>query len=102
MDHLHLPFPGPLEPGSLPTALAPMQDVTDLPFMRLLGKYGAPDYFFTEYFRVHSTSVPEAHIADSILHHGTGLGLTITKELAQLLAMRDVAIAGVGQLRTIR
>jgi len=49
-----------------------MQDVTDLPFMRLLGTYGVPDYFFTEYFRVHAHSTPEAHILDSILHHGTG------------------------------
>lgn len=71
MDH-PLPLPEPAEPGSLPTALAPMQDVTDLPFMRLLGKYGPPDYFFTEYFRVHDHSTPEQHILDSIEHHGTG------------------------------
>ncbi|PXA02881.1 dihydrouridine synthase [Coraliomargarita sinensis] len=54
------------------TALAPMQDVTTLPFMRLLGKYGAPDLLFTEYFRVHGHSRLEQHIMDSILHHGTG------------------------------
>lgn len=54
------------------TALAPMQDVTDLPFMQLLGEYGAPDLFFTEYFRVHEHSTLEAHILESILHHGTG------------------------------
>ncbi|MFP4259988.1 MAG: tRNA dihydrouridine synthase [Opitutales bacterium] len=59
--------------GSLPwTALAPMQDVTTLPFMRLLGRYGAPDLFFTEYFRVHAHSNLEKHIVDSILYHGTG------------------------------
>lgn len=67
-----LPLPELLEEGSLPTALAPMQDVTDLPFMRLLGKHGVPDYFFTEYFRVHDHSTPEAHILDSIEQHGTG------------------------------
>ncbi len=67
-----LPLPDLLAAGSLPTALAPMQDVTDLAFMRLLGKYGVPDYFFTEYFRVHEHSTPEVHIVDSILHHGTG------------------------------
>lgn len=67
-----LPLPDPLTPGSLPTALAPMQDVTDLAFMRLLAKYGLPDYFFTEYFRVHEHSTPEAHILASIEHHGTG------------------------------
>lgn len=49
-----------------------MQDVTTLPFMRLLGKYGAPDLFFTEYFRVHGHSRLEQHIVDSILHHDTG------------------------------
>jgi tRNA-dihydrouridine synthase len=53
------------------TALAPMQDVTTLPFMRLLGRYGAPDFFFTEYFRVHAHSNLEKHIVDSILYHGT-------------------------------
>jgi tRNA-dihydrouridine synthase len=67
-----IPLPEPLAPGCLPSALAPMQDVTDLGFMRLLGKLGAPDYFFTEYFRVHSHSTLESHILDSILHHGTG------------------------------
>lgn len=49
-----------------------MQDVTDLPFMRLLGRFGPPDFFFTEYFRVHTHSTPEKWILDSILHHGTG------------------------------
>ncbi len=67
-----IPLPDPVAPGSLPTALAPLQDVTDLSFMRLLGKYGVPDYFVTEYFRVHGHSTPEAHILGSVLHHGTG------------------------------
>ena len=49
-----------------------MQDVTTLPFMQLLGKYGAPDLLFTEYFRVHGHSSLEPHIVDSICHHGTG------------------------------
>ena len=66
------PLPGVLREGSLPTALAPMQDITDLAFMRLLGKYGPPDYFFTEYFRVHEHSTLDRQIVDSILHHGTG------------------------------
>lgn len=54
------------------TALAPMQDVTTLGFMKLLGKYGAPDLIFTEYFRVHSHSNLEKHIVASIEHHDTG------------------------------
>ncbi|MEO0509890.1 MAG: tRNA-dihydrouridine synthase family protein [Verrucomicrobiota bacterium] len=61
-----------LPAGRPATALAPMQDVTTLPFMRLLGKYGAPDLLFTEYFRVHGHSNLEQHIVDSILHHDTG------------------------------
>jgi len=54
------------------TALAPMQDVTDLPFMQVIGHYGPPDYFFTEYFRVHETSRLERHILDSITEQTTG------------------------------
>ena len=54
------------------TALAPMQDVTDLAFMRVIAHYGAPDYFFTEFFRVHAQSRPEAHILRSIDENSTG------------------------------
>jgi tRNA-dihydrouridine synthase B len=65
-----------LPPGILPgqplTALAPMQDVTDLPFMRVMAHYGAPDYFFTEFFRVHAQSRPEKHIVRSIVENQTG------------------------------
>ena len=49
-----------------------MQDVTNLPFMQLLGKYGAPDLLFTEFFRVHCHSRLEKPIIDSICEHGTG------------------------------
>ena len=59
-------------PGGPFTALAPMQDVTDLPFMRVMAHYGAPDYFFTEFFRVHSQSRPEKHILRSITENHTG------------------------------
>ncbi|MGB0334222.1 MAG: tRNA dihydrouridine synthase [Opitutales bacterium] len=67
-----IPLPDAMIPGQAWTALAPMQDVTTLPFMRLLGKYGAPDLLFTEYFRVHGHSALEQHIVDSICEHGTG------------------------------
>ena len=67
-----IPLPEPIIPGQPWTALAPMQDVTTLPFMRLLGKYGAPDLLFTEYFRVHGHSTLEEQIVDSICHHNTG------------------------------
>jgi tRNA-dihydrouridine synthase B len=66
----------PLPPGLLPglplTALAPMQDVTDLAFMRVIARYGAPDFFFTEFLRVHSQSRPEKHIVRSIVENTTG------------------------------
>lgn len=65
------PLPAPIEPGPL-TALAPMQDVTDLPFMRVIAHYGAPDYYFTEFFRVHAQSRPEKHIVRSIVENRTG------------------------------
>ncbi|MFU8894236.1 MAG: tRNA dihydrouridine synthase [Luteolibacter sp.] len=52
--------------------LAPMQDVTDLSFMRVIARRGAPDWFVTEYFRVHPISKPEAHILRSIRENTTG------------------------------
>ena len=59
--------------GSSPLlALAPMQDVTDLPFMRLMTRYGGADVYFTEYFRVHATSNLEKPILQSILENPTG------------------------------
>lgn len=53
-------------------ALAPMQDVTDLGFMRLMARYGGPDLFYTEYFRVHPTSNLEKPILRSITENNTG------------------------------
>jgi len=49
-----------------------MQDVTDLAFMGVIAHYGAPDYFFTEFFRVHAMSRPEKHILRSIDENATG------------------------------
>jgi tRNA-dihydrouridine synthase B len=53
-------------------ALAPMQDVTDLPFWRLMTAYGGADVYFTEYFRVHATSCLDWHILESITQNPTG------------------------------
>ena len=53
-------------------ALAPMQDVTDLPFWRLLAQYGGADVYFTEYFRVHAVSRLDKPILESITHNPTG------------------------------
>jgi tRNA-dihydrouridine synthase B len=59
--------------GSEPVlALAPMQDITDLAFWRLLHRYGGPDLYFTEYFRVHAASVPERWIVEAITANPTG------------------------------
>jgi tRNA-dihydrouridine synthase B len=58
--------PGPV------LALAPMQDVTDLPFMRLMMRYGGADVYFTEYFRVHADSKLHPEILRSITENPTG------------------------------
>ncbi|MEJ1936405.1 tRNA-dihydrouridine synthase family protein [Nostoc sp. NIES-2111] len=54
------------------TALAPMQDVTNLWFMKVIAQYGSPDYFFTEYFRVNETSRLSSSILASITENDTG------------------------------
>jgi tRNA-dihydrouridine synthase B len=53
-------------------ALAPMQDITDLPFWTLLSKYGGPDVYFTEYFRVYPESHLQRDILRSITENPTG------------------------------
>jgi tRNA-dihydrouridine synthase len=53
-------------------ALAPMQDITDLPFWRFISRYGGPDVYYTEYFRVHPTSHLEKDILRSITENPTG------------------------------
>ncbi len=53
-------------------ALAPMQDVTDLPFMRLISGYGNADLYFTEYFRVLPDSRLDPKILSSITQNPTG------------------------------
>jgi nifR3 family TIM-barrel protein len=54
------------------TALAPMQDVTNLWFMKVISQYGSPDYFFTEYFRVNDTSRLNRGILAAITENDTG------------------------------
>ena len=53
-------------------ALAPMQDVTDLPFWTLMRGYGGADVYFTEYFRVHADSHLDKPILASIVRNPTG------------------------------
>jgi len=49
-----------------------MQDVTDLPFWRLMARYGGADLYCTEYFRVHPDSRLDRHILSSITENPTG------------------------------
>lgn len=62
----------PTAPGQPVLALAPMQDVTDLPFWRLMARYGGADVYYTEYFRVHATSHLEKYILRSLEENPTG------------------------------
>ena len=52
--------------------LAPMQDVTDLPFMKVMHRYGGADVYVTEYFRVHPESRLNHYILRSIDENPTG------------------------------
>jgi len=53
-------------------ALAPMQDVTDLPFWKLMTAYGGADIYWTEYFRIRPDSHLEPHILKSVTGNPTG------------------------------
>lgn len=53
-------------------ALAPMQEVTDLPFWRLMTAYGGADLYYTEYFRVTPSSRLDRTILSSITENPTG------------------------------
>ncbi len=59
------------QPGPV-LALAPMQDITDLPFLRLMARYGGADLYFTEYFRVYPGSHLNKHILRSVTENPTG------------------------------
>jgi tRNA-dihydrouridine synthase len=65
-------FSNLLRAGAPVLSLAPMQDVTTLQFMRVIARYGGPEIYWTEYFRVHGDSRPEKWILDSITKNSTG------------------------------
>jgi len=48
-----------------------MQDVTTLDFMRVIARYGGPDAYWTEYFRVHGNSCLDKWILKSITENPT-------------------------------
>lgn len=68
--------------------LAPMQDVTDLPFLRLMAERGGADLYFTEYFRVHTTAQLERYTLRSITENPTGRPI-----VAQLIGNDPAALA---------
>lgn len=82
--------------------LAPMQDVTDLPFMRVLGRRSLPDWFVTEYFRVHPDSRLNKYILRSISENETGrpvFAQMIGRDIADLVRtakeLAEYPIAGI-------
>jgi tRNA-dihydrouridine synthase B len=54
-------------------SLAPMQDITDLAFWRLIASHGGADVYFTEYFRVTPGNYsPDRAILRSVTENPTG------------------------------
>lgn len=95
-------LPPPLLPGVGLTALAPMQDITDLPFMQIIASYGSPDYFFTEYFRVYDHSSLDPNILRAITENATGrpifaqlIGENIPELIRIAQALSHYPIAGI-------
>jgi tRNA-dihydrouridine synthase B len=81
-----LPENGPL------LILAPMQDITDLPFWRVMTHYGGPDVYYTEYFRVHRDSRPEKYILRSIDENPTGRPVIAQMIGQDIEAMKRTAV----------
>ncbi len=69
---MHHQFEAALRGSKPMLALAPMQDVTDLAFWKLMAAYGGADIYYTEYFRVHATSNLDKGILKSITENPTG------------------------------
>jgi tRNA-dihydrouridine synthase len=83
-------------------ALAPMQEVTDWAFYRLLTRYGGPDVYFTEYFRVYPHSRLDRNILRSVAENPTGkpvVAQMIGSDPAELVRaareLRQYPVAGV-------
>ncbi len=74
------------------TALAPMQDVTNLEFWYLMSQYGGPDIYFTEYFRVTDTSILYPEILRSITENPTGKPV-----VAQMICNDEVHLARIAR-----
>ena len=74
----------PIEPRPA-LVLAPMQDVTHHAFMGLMARFGGPDWYVTEYFRVYPGSRADRHILKCIEQNPTGRPM-----VAQMIG-RDIA-----------
>jgi|TARA_B110000908_G_scaffold76033_1_gene91550 tRNA-dihydrouridine synthase len=79
-----------------------MQDVTNLPFMRVMQQFGGPDYYVTEYFRVHADYKVEKKILRSITENSTGRPVyaqLIGQDIAALIRvakeLQEYPIAGI-------
>ena len=91
-----------LPPHRPALVLAPMQDITDLPFMRVLTRRSSPDWFVTAYFRVHPDSSLNRQLLRAIVENPTQrpvFAQLIGRDLASLCrAARELAaypIAGI-------
>jgi len=83
-------------------ALAPMQDVTDHAFWKLIASYGGPDLYFTEYFRVTRDSRLDRHILRSITDNPTSrpaiaqmIGNDIAAMTRTARELQNHAVAGI-------
>ncbi len=79
-----------------------MQDVTDLPFMRLMARYGGPDVYVTEYFRVTQDSGLDTQTVRSITENDTGrpviaqmIGQDIPALVRTAKALEKLPVAGI-------
>jgi tRNA-dihydrouridine synthase B len=107
IDHVSLlknsgPFDALLKRSDPLLALAPMQDITDLPFWRLLSRYGGPDVYYTEYFRVHPTSHLDRQILRSVTENPTGrpviaqmIGNDISSLVRTVERLQEYPVAGI-------
>ena len=79
-----------------------MQDVTDLPFMRVIARRGAPDWFVTEYFRVHPDYRLSRDILRSIKENVTGkpvfaqvIGSDLPSLVSAARTLGELPVAGI-------
>jgi len=79
-----------------------MQDVTDLPFIRVMAQLGGADVYVTEYFRVHIHSNLDPNILRSITENPTGqpiiaqmIGQDASELVRTALDLKKHPIAGI-------